>query len=77
MQNIVHILAGPMAGRTIPDVAVDEGKILPLICGNQGADFIQIVLIAGGEIVQADYLVIFFEQGFQEIGADEAGNACY
>jgi hypothetical protein len=35
------------------------------------------VLIAGGEIVQADYLVIFFEQGFQKIGADEAGDACY
>jgi hypothetical protein len=77
MQDIVDILARLTAGLQIPDVALEEGEVLPLFLGNQRAYVFQVVLIAGREIVQANYLVVLFEQGFQEIGAYKAGYAGY
>lgn len=75
MQDIVYILACIPAGVEIPDVALDKGEVVPLILGDQGAHVIQVVLIAGREIIQANHLLVLLEQGFQEIGADEAGCA--
>jgi hypothetical protein len=77
VQDIVNILASLPTDVEIPDVALDECKIVPLILGNQRAYVFQVVLIAGREIVQANYLVVLFEQGFQEIGAYKAGYAGY
>ena len=35
----------------------------------------QIALVAGGEVVQADYALVEFKKVFEEVGADEAGRA--
>ena len=72
VQDIVHALTGLAAGCQIPDIALEEGEIVPLGCGDAGMDVVQIVLVAGGKIVQADDPLVQLEQGFQEIGADEA-----
>ncbi|MNG31709.1 hypothetical protein D3C84_1175600 [compost metagenome] len=31
--------------------------------------------MAGGEVVEADHALVELEQGFQQVGADEAGDA--
>jgi hypothetical protein len=54
---------------------VDEGEVLPLRWGDQGLDFVEVALVAGGEVVQADHALVEFEQGFQQVAADEAGYA--
>lgn len=43
--------------------------------GDQGLDLIQVVLVAGGEVVEPDDGLVELEQGFQQVGADEAGHA--
>jgi hypothetical protein len=32
--------------------------------------------VAGGEIIEADDALVRFEEGFEEIGANKAGDAC-
>jgi hypothetical protein len=59
----------------LPDVAFDEVEAGPLFGGDQGLDFVQVALVAGGEVVQADDALVEFEQGLQQVGADEAGHA--
>jgi len=38
-------------------------------------DFVQIVPVAGGKIIETRDLVIMAQQGFQQVRADESGNA--
>src|SRR5690606_37981794 len=38
-------------------------------------DFVQVVLVTGCKIIQPDNLLAHEQQGFQQVGADEAGAA--
>jgi len=58
----------------VADVALDEVEARPLFCGDQRLHFIEVALVAGGEIVQADDALIQLEQGFQQVAADEASH---
>lgn len=66
-----------LARPRIANITLDEGKALPLLWRDQTLDFIQIVLIAGGKIIQADHMLIELEQAFKQIRADKAGAACH
>ena len=67
MQNAINALAGFNTISLVADIAFDEGEARPLVRGNEALNFIQVVLVAGGEIVQADYFLIQFEKVFQEV----------
>ncbi|GAU09568.1 hypothetical protein DPF_2297 [Desulfoplanes formicivorans] len=75
MKNVVRIGTDLPAGVHIPDISRDKGKTGPLIRSNQVADIFEIVVVAGGKIVQSHDLLIKFEQAFKKVGTDEAGNA--
>ena len=75
VKDVVRALYGFAAVIQIADVALDEAEAGPLFFGDQSLDLIQVVLVAGGEVVQAHYCLVQLEQGFQQIGAYETGNA--
>lgn len=76
MEDVIHTGASFGAIVQVADVAFDEGEIRPLFWGYQRPNFVQIVLVAGGEVVQPHYTLIQLEQVFQKIGADKTGNTC-
>ena len=63
-----------LPGCQIPDIALEEGEVVPLGGGNAGMDIVQVVLVAGGKVVQADDSLVQLEQRLQQIGADKAGD---
>ena len=75
MQNVIHVLHGLLAGGRIADIALDEREVPPLFGAHRFLDFVQVVLMAGCEVVQTDDRLVQLQQGFQQIGADEAGAA--
>jgi hypothetical protein len=59
----------------LADVALDEAEVGPLVWGDQALDFVQVALMAGGEVIDAYHALVQLEQGFQQIAADEASHA--
>jgi hypothetical protein len=57
-----------------PDVALQEREPLPLILGDGVFDLVEIPFVACGEVVQAGDAPAGFEQGFEEIRANKAGD---
>lgn len=49
------------------DVPLDELKARPLLRGDQGGDLIEVAMISGGKIVEADDPLIQLEQGFEQV----------
>ncbi len=41
---------------------------------DQFPDFVEVLSLAGREIVQTDHLLVKFDERFQQIGADETGD---
>ena len=74
VEDVVGTSNGFFAVFQVADVAFDEGEVGPLVGGDFALDFVQVVLVAGGEVVQADDGLIQLQEGFQQVGADEA---CY
>ncbi len=58
----------------LADVALNEVELGPLLWGDQGLDFVQVALVAGGEVVEADHALVEFEQGFKQVAANEASH---
>ena len=56
----------------VADVAPDEAKIRPLLAGHPCFNLIQVVLMAGGKVVQPDNALIELQQGLQQVAADES-----
>ena len=75
MQHIVNTVTGLLAVGLLTDVAFDETEVSPLRGSDKGLDFIQIALVTGGKVVQADNALVELEQGFQQIAADKASHA--
>src|SRR5690606_7044439 len=59
----------------VADVAFMKGEARPLLGADEFAHLVQVLLVAGGEVVQADHALVELEQGFEQVGADEAGDA--
>lgn len=66
---------GAAAVIEIADVTFNEAEVSPLGCANEGLDLIKVALVAGAEVVEADDALVEFEQGFEQVAADEAGDA--
>lgn len=75
MQNVVHSFADLATFVEVADIALDALKACPLTCADQALDFFEVVLVTGGEVVEADHALVELEQRFQQVGADEAGYA--
>ncbi len=57
------------------NVAVDEPEARPLRLAQRRADLVEIALVSGGEVVEADDLLLQGEQCLQEVRADETGDS--
>ena len=75
MEDVVCAFDGFFAVVQVADVSFYEGELGPLFSGDFALDFVQVVLVAGGEVVQADDGLVEAQQGFQQVGADKAGHA--
>ena len=75
VQHVVDALAGALAVGQAADVALDEAEARPLRRRNEALHFIQVALVAGGEVVQPHDFLVQLEQGFEQVAADEAGDA--
>ena len=76
VQHIVDARASPLAVFQIANVALNELEVGPLRRRNQAFHFVQVVLVAGGEVVQAGHALVELEQGLQQVAANETGHAC-
>src|SRR5690606_14565056 len=75
VEYVVDAAASLVAGGRVGDVAFDETETRPLLRRDQRCHFIQVALEPGGEVIQPDHALVQAQQGFQQVGADEAGTA--
>ena len=75
MEHVVDTLAGATAVFQMPNVALNEAEARPLLGTDQALHLVKVALVAGGEVVQPDHALVELEQGFEQVGADEAGYA--
>jgi len=75
MQDVIDAFAGVAAILERADVAFDETEPGPSRRADQRLDFVKIAPMSGGEIVQAHHGLVELEQSFQQVRADEAGDA--
>lgn len=75
MQDVIHPLASSPAVVEVADIALDKGEARPLVGRDEAHDLIQVALVAGGEVVEADDPLIELEKGLEQVGPDEAGYA--
>ena len=73
----VYTLTSVLAGFYVCNVAFDESEVLGGFFAYGGKYVVDIVLLAGGEVIQADYFLVFGEEKFNQVGAYEAGVAGY
>ncbi len=57
VQDIIDARACRAAGVELADVALDEAKVRPLGWGHARLDLIEIFLVPGGKVVQADHVL--------------------
>jgi hypothetical protein len=74
MQHIVDTDARRPAVVKVADISLDEAKARPLFRGYQTLHLIQIVLMAGSEVVQANDVLIQLQQGFKQVAANKTGD---
>ena len=75
VKDVVNSFACLLAISQVADVAVYEAEVGPLRGGDEGLHFVQVALVAGGKVVQADDALAELKQGFQQVGADETGHS--
>ena len=67
--------AGAAAGVEVANVVLDEGEAGPSLVAHAGPHHVEVLLVAGDEVVESDHGLAEAEQPLQKIGADIAGNA--
>ena len=65
----VYTLTSVLAGFYVCNVAFDESEVLGGFFAYGGKYVVDIVLLAGGEVIQADYFLVFGEEKFNQVGA--------
>ncbi len=73
MQHDTHPFTCLAASVQIANIPFDKFKIGPLRGRHLPLDFIKIMLIAGGKVVQSNYFLIKQQQCFQQVRADKPG----
>ena len=74
MQHVVHAGAGFVAEVADAQVALKEAEAFPLAGGDEVLELVEVLAVAGGEVVEAHHSLVEFEEVFDEVGADEAGS---
>ena len=77
MQDVVDTFTGRVAVVQAADVTLDELETLPLLGGHGLLHLVQVVPVAGGEVVQADHRLAQPQQLIQKVAADETGDTGY
>ena len=75
MQHVVAANAGTDAGGGVGDVALDHGEVVALVSGHSGEDAVDVLAVPGGKVVEHNDLLVQAQQGFGQVGADEASTA--
>lgn len=71
VQDPVDTLACGTTGRQIADVALDEPVAAPAFRADDRGHLLQVAPVAGGEIVEADHLLVQKQQMLDQVGTDE------
>jgi len=74
VQHDVDVLAGLARDRRIAQVALDEAKLQPLV-GVDRENVLEVALVAGQEVIDADHALAEVEQAFEQGRADEPGDS--
>src|SRR6266567_2970609 len=74
VQDEIRSLAPAPAGVQINNVGLSELEPRPLCRLDQLADFLEVLFLPAREIVQTDHPLVEFDQRFEQMGADEAGD---
>ena len=74
MQYVIDARARPAAVFRIADVSLDEFEFAPLLRADRPLNILEVMSIAGYEIVHSHHRLIEFEQRFEKVGADKSGN---
>jgi hypothetical protein len=61
----------------VADIAIDKLEVGPLLRGDQDLHFVHVALVASADVVQTNDALVDFEQGFEQVAADEAGYTGY
>ena len=75
MQYIIDTGTSVVTRRQITDIPFNKVKPRSLFIGNQRLYFIQVSLKTGRKIIQPNYIIIAFQQAFDEVGANKTGSA--
>ncbi len=67
MEDVINSVAGVFAGFQVADVPFHEAEVLPLCLADQGLDLIEVVLEAGGEVIEAYYSLVEFKESFEKV----------
>ena len=71
MQDEINARTGALARGQVADVTLQELKPRPLRRADERLDLLQVLPLAGREVIQADHPLVQFEQGLQQVRADE------
>jgi hypothetical protein len=74
MQYVIDSRARPAAVFRIADVSLDEFEFAPLLRTDRPFNILEVMSIAGYEIIHPHHRLIELEQRFEKIGADKSGN---
>ena len=67
MQHMLHALAGLAAGGQIADIPFNEGEASPCLFAHDVPHHVEIFLVAGQEVVEADHGLAEGKQTFQQV----------
>ncbi len=63
VEDVINTSTCALAVGQLADVALNEVKVSPLLGAHQALNFVQVVLVAGGKVVQAHHALVEFKQG--------------
>jgi len=71
MENVIDSFTSPTAIIQVTDISLEKAEACPLLGSDETLHLVQITLMPGGKVVQADHALIKLEQGFQQVGTDK------
>jgi hypothetical protein len=77
VEDEVHAFNDRSAGLPVPYVPFDHPKIAGINFGKQPLKLVEVALMPGRKIVEADHLLAAPQEDFDQVRTDEAGGAGY
>jgi hypothetical protein len=75
VKDEIHAFDDRMARFPVPDIAFDHPEVVRMLLGKQALKFVQVPLVAGGEIIEPDDLLPAAQERLDQVGADEPGSS--